>query len=122
MAKVKYDGHRIMTGIRRIAKGRVTVATRILANDMIRSISRPNPSGRFPSAPGEPPKMVTGELIRSIKVEVAQSDTNVVGMVMAHHKSKWLDEGTVRMLPRPFTRPSVRRTTPVIKSVLAGES
>ena len=79
-----------------------------LADHVRMKISRPNPSGAAPSAPGEPPARVTGELLDSVAYEVIESDRGlVVSVGAAAPYAQALEYGTRRMAPRPFLRPSL---------------
>ena len=64
----------------------------------------------MPSAPGEPPRIDTGELVDSIKAELRQDRNGVtvrVGTNVAH--GLHLELGTSKMAARPWLRPALRR-------------
>lgn len=79
-----------------------------LADHVRMKISRPNPSGAAPSAPGEPPARVSGELLDSVAYEIMETGRGLsvtVGAAASYALS--LEYGTRRMAQRPFLRPSL---------------
>ncbi len=81
-------------------------------------ISRPNPLGEAPSAPGEPPARVSGELMDSVAYEVVESDRGLVVLVGASAPyALALEYGTRRMAARPFLRPSLAEMEPLIARI-----
>lgn len=85
------------------------------------SVSRPNPTGRAPSRPGEPPKMVTGELRDSLGAAVAVEGERVVAVVGAGARhALFLELGTRRMAARPFLRPALFNQRGEILRLVAG--
>lgn len=69
------------------------------------------------SAPGEPPAVDRGRLIRSVgfRVVFLNKEWGVqVGSSLKNIPS-WLEYGTRKMAPRPAWRPAVRNITPQIK-------
>jgi hypothetical protein len=74
------------------------VATEIEAY-MIGKMSRPNPTGKNPSAPGQYPKMVSAALIEGVRVTGTR---NGVTVYSRQPYGRYLDEGTDKMAPRPW--------------------
>lgn len=68
------------------------------------------PSGPYQaSAPGEPPAIRTGNLLRSIsEPQVIKSGNSVVGRLVIAAPYAWdLERGTGRIAPRPFIKPAI---------------
>ena len=89
-----------------IGQRRWDKAARIVAEelqDYIRSkSSRPNPTRRNPSEPGEYPKFVTGDFMAGVRVKYTHRGF-IISSVAPH--GKWLEYGTgvlFGMLPRPY--------------------
>jgi len=85
-----------------------------------RLVSRPNPTGASPSAPGEPPKRVTGALLDSIDYQVEPGRDQVavyVGAAVQH--ALYLEFGTSKMAARPFMRPAVSNVSRQIVGLFA---
>ena len=78
---------------------------------------RAKKTGSFRSKEGEPPRVQTGRLRRSISHElhpalpIARVGTNV-------KYGKWLELGTATMAPRPFMRPGLHIAEPMILKLL----
>jgi len=84
-------------------------------------VSRPNPGGVNPSAPGEPPKLVTGQLRNSIDYRVDTSANSVTVTVQAAAPyAGYLEFGTVKMAARPFLRPAFEESKGSILRILVG--
>lgn len=85
-------------------------------------VSRPNPGGLYPSAPGEPPKLVTGRLRASIKGKVEPKKNRINGYVYTEDDIApygiYLELGTSRMAPRPFLRPTLINNRPKLRQML----
>ena len=74
--------------------------------------------GAFPSRPGEPPRKQTGQLRRSVTREIVTTP-RVVARVGTNVKyGKWLELGTVRILPRPWLVRAFREMLPTVRSIL----
>ena len=88
--------------------------------------------GEDPSKVGEPPKRLTGSLVKSIKTLVLISGTRVRGVIFtrliyarrlefgfmgADKKGRKISQG-----PRPFMRPGLKNNVDRVKKILAGES
>jgi HK97 gp10 family phage protein len=67
-----------------------------------------------PSSPNNFPAIDSGELIRSIVMDVQQTKTNskvYIGADTGAPYAKYLEEGTPKMLPRPWLEPTVEAHT-----------
>jgi len=81
-------------------------------------ISRPNPLGEAPSAPGEPPARVSGELMDSVGYEAEMTGKGAAVRVWASAPyALALEYGTRRMAARPFLRPSLAEMEPLIARI-----
>lgn len=102
-----------------VVAGGEAVGQRVAA-EAKRLVSRANPTGASPSAPGEPPKRVTGALMESIDYQVEPSKQQVavyVGASVQH--ALYLEFGTSKMAPRPFMRPAVANVSRQIVGLFA---
>ncbi len=96
-------------------------AGQALADHVRMKLSRPNPLGTTPSAPGEPPARVSGELMDSVAYEVADTGKGVSVMVgAAASYALALEYGTRRMAPRPFLRPALAEMEEEIARIFYG--
>ncbi|MBE3604137.1 hypothetical protein IMX07_10930 [bacterium] len=105
-----------------------------MAADAKKSVSRPNPGGRDPSLPGEPPKRVTGNLEEHIGFEVASDPRLVRGRFGVRDRkavpyAMRLEFGFVgidsrgrhyNQAPRPFLRPAFLRLKARALQILRG--
>jgi HK97 gp10 family phage protein len=96
-------------------------AAMFVQEQMVKSISRSQPtfraaSGRVtglsPSAPGEPPKMVSRDLRNSIRHKVISTREGVIGIVgvfdpTISKQARFLEFGTSKMAARPFMKRAV---------------
>jgi hypothetical protein len=102
----------------------------ILVRDQVKVlINRGNKDGTNPSAPGEPPKKVTGQLQRTVTSRVTKDkDGNVVGLVGSNVPYEpRLELGfsgtdslgrTYHQLPRPAFRPALEMQKSRIRQIL----
>lgn len=100
-----------------------------LKGEVQRLINRGNADGSDPSAPGEPPKKVTGRLFQSIATDKRESPLEVTGVVGTNveyaRRLEYGFSGTdaagrmVDQAPRPFLRPALAEGMPVIGRLLA---
>lgn len=86
-----------------------------------------------PSAPGNPPAPDTGNLRNSINYEIQKDEYKVTGIVGTTQKNppygQFLEYGTLKMAPRPWLRPAMRKNnefirksiSETIKRVMGGE-
>ena len=107
------------------------VAGLFLRDQVKRDINRGNPRGTGPSAPGEPPKKVSGELFRSIVASPVEPRGRTMlvkrigsGMVYARRLELGF-VGTdkkgrrINQAPRPFLRPAILRNKVTIGIIVA---
>jgi len=69
----------------------------------------------YPSAPGNPPAIDTGDLIKSLIVDV-RKDAVEFGATDAAPHGALLEKGTKRMKARPWLQPAVDEEMPGIKT------
>jgi len=76
-------------------------------------VSRGNKGGGNPSLPGEPPKVVIGNLRSSIDTATVKDATGVSGFLGVRKSADagrygfWLEFGTSKMAARPYLRPTI---------------
>lgn len=110
---------------------RMGKVSQFLRNEVIKSINISQPTKRTaggprigldPSKPGDPPKRIEGDLVRSIVEEVEVTDTKIIGRYGSTQteKAKALEFGTSKMSARPFLRPPLFKNRNRIKRMLAG--
>ena len=107
---------------------RMKLATVLVRDVVKKSINRGNPTGEFPSAPGEPPKKVTARLFQSITEEVIETPDLVIGRVGTNVEyARRLELGFVGtdrlgrhydQKPRPFLRPGLAKSLRAVRRVL----
>lgn len=109
----------------------MNAAMQLVRNEVVKSISRTqrtvtSASGRkrglSPSLPGEPPKVVEGDLRRSIGAEarINKKEPKVVGRFgSSDPKAIYLEFGTARMAARPFLRPAFARKRKDLVEILS---
>lgn len=107
------------------------VVVQMLRGDVIKSINTSQETvtsrtgrrrGLNPSTPGQPPKRVEGDLVRSIVAEVKVAGLRIVGRYGSTQTKKaiGLEFGTSRGLAaRPFLRPPLARRRKEIVRILA---
>lgn len=102
---------------------RMEQATALTAADVKQSMQgggRPH----VPSRPGEPPRVDTGGLRRSVNHSVMVQRHRVRGFVNVDHPAaRALELGYApgNLAPRPYLRPALRRMQPTIISILLGK-
>lgn len=95
----------------------VTAAGEFLVAKVQEKISKPNFDGKSPSAPGEPPRLVTGDLQSSIYY-TANADGNLT-VHAAMEYGDYLEYGTSKMAARPFLRPTMIENQGKVMEILA---
>jgi hypothetical protein len=71
------------------------------------------------SKPGEPPRVVTGHFRESIANEPVEGSGGLVQRVGTPVKHGfWLEYGTVKMDPRPWLLPGLRKNLTAIRSII----
>lgn len=76
------------------------------------------------SAPGEPPAVLTGELVKSATYEVVdtpQGPMAMAGSGLETGRAGWLEFGTTSILPRPAWRPALPLAVKKINEIIASE-
>jgi len=149
---VKSRKKRVLTDIEKVAFERGNRATQLVRNAVVLSLNRtqttrlakPNKKSRAagvksstligldPSKVGEPPKRLTGSLIKSIKAKTTVKGPTIRGVISTRliyarrlefgfmgsdKKGRKISQG-----PRPFLRPALQNNVDRIKKVLAGWS
>ena len=127
--KVIWNGGRIAVKVRGDIETNMGMVVQMLRNDVIVSINISQPTtgsgkarrGSNPSAPGDPPKRVEGDLVRSIVADVRSEPSRVVGTYGSTQgkKASALEFGTSRMAARPFLRPPLLQRRNDITRILA---
>jgi HK97 gp10 family phage protein len=73
------------------------------------------------SSPGEPPAVATGQLRQSVRTQVDNSSSMVIGYVGSTLiYAPCLEFGTKKMSPRPWLKPSFEKSEPKLKDILGG--
>jgi len=133
MGKVtlKWNDAKVFKSTKQEIEQRMGQVSQFMRNEVIKSINtsqatRPTPSGARvgldPSKPGDPPKRIEGDLVRSIVAEVEVTSTRVIGRYGSTQteKAKALEFGTTKMSARPFLRPPLLKNRNKIERMLAG--
>lgn len=111
---VKWYGERLRKFVEAKGLKNTTTACLFLEKEIKDSLG-----GGSPSAPGEPPGIVSGTLRRSISHEVEKTATGVSGRVGTNVKYALpLEFGTSRMAARPFLRPKLKENEGKIAKIL----
>ena len=73
------------------------------------------------SSPGEPPAVATGQLRQSVRTQVDNSSSMVIGYVGSTLVyAPCLEFGTKKMSPRPWLKPSFEKSEPKLREILGG--
>lgn len=114
MAKVIWRGEQLKQEIEAKCLKNMGTACRFLVSEVKKDLG-----GKSPSAPGEPPGVVTGTLRRSITYEVERDAKGVTGRVGTNISySIPLEFGSSRMAARPFLRPGLEKNKKDIAKIL----
>lgn len=102
---------------------RLKTAASYLRREMIRKVSRGKTRVDGPSLPGQPPHIDTGDLRKSIGIEMLPAGTfrgmqANIGTTMVH--GYWLEVGTMKMAPRPWARSTFNESFGTIVDILHG--
>jgi hypothetical protein len=124
----KWNAAGIVEASLKVSERRMGMAVTLVQRDIKVSLNVGNPKGDAPSAPGEPPRKVSGRLFGSIFVKVIRNASQVLGVVGTNVKyARRLELGFVgkdalgrmfRQKPRPFIRPAFVRLRDQIKRIL----
>lgn len=118
---VKWFGQKWLDEIRKDQTKKMQKAVRLVRNEVVKSLGVKvgrNANGRVTerSKPGEPPRLETGELRRSIATEVDTDRGEVVGRVGTNKEyAKYLE--LPAYLNRPFLLPAVARTKDQVANI-----
>jgi len=106
----------------------MNAAALYLAGQAQRKINRGNPTGAFPSLPGEPPKKVSARLFQSITGRAYRDTTAIVGVFGTNVEyARRLELGfvgtdsrgrSVSQEPRPFLRPTLAEEIDTVIRIL----
>jgi len=106
----------------------MTAAALYLAGQAKRKINRGNPTGKFPSLPGEPPRKVSARLFQSITGRAYRDTTAIVGVFGSNvDYARRLELGfvgtdsrgrSVSQEPRPFLRPTLAEEIDTVIRIL----
>lgn len=95
-----------------------------LKDNIVELMQYSNPSGKsyrigdrvhIASAPGQPPAPFTGNLIDSVDINAINKDNYQVSVGAPY--GKYLEYGTTSIRPRPFVKPSIKKTIEQLKSL-----
>lgn len=131
--RITWKGKKVEGELAALVEQRMRLAAAFVEGQVKRKISILNPSPhRSPSAPGEPPRVVTGHLRANITHQVIRSGprvTGVVGATRAVPYARRLELGfsgtdakgrNVDQAPRPYLVPTVIENRKKIGEILAG--
>lgn len=123
--------------VNQIIEARINAAVQVVRNRTVQLINRTQPTrltaggrliGLDPSLPGEPPKRLTGALVRSIVAGVNRVGNQIVGFVGTNRRgARRLEFGffgqdklgrTINQPARPFLRTALIEMQPVIARIL----
>lgn len=139
VVKREWHGDKIKADVAERLAGNMRLAVVFLQGEVRKSINRgqrTRVSGRSvigldPSAPGEPPKRLTGRLIQSIATKVTKSRTMIKGTYgsnLAYARRLELGfAGTdaagrnVRQAPRPYLRAAFVKNKKTVARILSGQ-
>lgn len=111
MAKIKWTPQKFLKELERAASS--TVAE---ASDLVKKDIRSSFGSSSPSAPNNPPAIVTGQLYRGVGVQKKTNLTYLVGIEPSQDiKALALEFGHSKAAPRPYLRPQRR---PALKHLL----
>lgn len=115
---LKWYGDRLKKEVEAKCLKNMDKACRFLESEIKKDLS-----GKSPSAPGEPPGVVTGELRRSMTYEIEKTPQGVTGRVGTNKEyAVPLEFGTSRMAARPFLRPCFEKNRkPIAKILTSGK-
>lgn len=127
--KLIWRGKKIVKIARNKIERNMGEVTQFMRNEVIKSINTSQPTrrqasgrrvGLSPSQPGQPPKRIEGDLVRSIIAEVEVAKTKVIGRYGSTQgkKAKALELGTSKMGARPFLRPPLFKNKKRIVGIL----
>lgn len=111
---VKWYGDRLKKEVEAKGEKNMNKACRFLESEIKKDLS-----GKSPSAPGDPPGVVSGKLRRSMTHEVEKTPRRITGRVGTNIEYAIpLEFGTSRMAARPFVRPNFEKNKKPIANIL----
>jgi len=114
---VRWYGDRLKKEVEAKCEKNMDKACRFLESEIKKDLS-----GKSPSAPGDPPGVVTGTLRRSITYEVERDAKGVTGRVGTNLiYSLPLEFGCSRFSARPFLRPGLEKNKKEIAKILTSK-
>ena len=110
MTVISWTPERVQARVMSDVEHRMDRAVTFLRDEVKRAINIGNPTGREPSAPGEPPRKVTSRLFHSMAKAVVRTPHEVIGAYGSNVEySFFLELGTRKMAPRPHLRPALQK-------------
>jgi hypothetical protein len=126
---IKWNGGKIVGQTKARITENMGKVVQMMRSDVIQSINVSQRTagaggarrGLDPSRPGDPPKRVEGDLVRSIVADVRSEPTRIVGTYGSTQgkKALALEFGTRTMAARPFLRPPLLRKRNDIVRILS---
>ncbi len=128
--RVKWNDAPIFRSTKKDIVSRMGLVVQVLRAEVIKDISRTQSYHRTsgghrvgldPSKPGEPPKRLHGDLMRSIVTDVQEEGTAVRGRYGSTQTKKaiGLEFGTSKLGARPFLRPPLLRNRDRVQRMLS---
>lgn len=127
-SRVVWHEEAVLKAAQQTVVQRMNVAVIVVRDQVKVLVNRGNPTGKDPSAPGEPPKKVSGRFFKSVTSRVIVKENEVVGVVATDVPYQPRLElgffGTdkrgrvYRQAARPSFRPAMVMTRPTVKRVL----
>jgi len=128
MPITKWYQDKIVQAALNVQEQRMNLAVQVVVGHVKRMINRGNPTGKNPSAPGEPPKKVTARLFNSIVGIVFRERNQVIGGVGTNViYARRLEQGfvgtdkagrNIDQAPRPYLRPGLSQSLTRVKRLL----
>jgi len=127
--RIKWNDAKVFKGTKDDIESRMGQAVQFLRNEVVKSINTSQITktgksgarvGLDPSKPGDPPKRIEGDLVKSISTDIDSSPTKIVGRYGStqNKKALALEFGTSRMAARPFIRPPLLKNRNKVKRML----
>lgn len=120
MASNTLQWERWQVRVKKALRSRAHEVGKSLVNEVRADISRPNPTGKDPSLPGEPPKRVTGFLQESIGYDVKDRPNGISIFIGVQEGGPFYGRILEEEMDRPFVGPVVDRNRQRIVVMLRG--
>lgn len=131
MPVTKWYGEKIVEAALDVEEKRMEKAGEVVVGNVKRLLNRGNPTGKNPSAPGEPPRKVTARLFMSITKKIIRTKTDITCWVGTNVKyAQRLEKGfvgkdsagrTIDQKPRPFLVPGLANSMAAVKRILGAK-